>query len=75
MDNDKTALASHYLDLGHKFKFDEVKILDLENIWCKRSVSEMVWIKIDDTVNKRTDIQNLSVMYNEILSTYKDYIS
>ncbi|CAG5073408.1 Protein of unknown function [Cotesia congregata] len=63
LDNNKTALALHYFDSGHRFKFDEVKILDLENNWHKRSVSEMVWIKLNDTVNKRTDTQNLSTIY------------
>ncbi|XP_046588309.1 uncharacterized protein LOC124293079 isoform X2 [Neodiprion lecontei] len=74
LDENKTALAAHYFDSGHGFDFDKAKILDLENNWLKRSVSEMVWIKLNDTVNKRTDTQNLSAMYNEILSVYNDYL-
>ncbi|CAD6234143.1 GSCOCG00012361001-RA-CDS, partial [Cotesia congregata] len=41
---DKTALSLHHLETGHRFEFDNVRILDKERIRYKRNVSEMVHI-------------------------------
>ncbi|XP_044578918.1 uncharacterized protein LOC123261389 [Cotesia glomerata] len=67
----KTALAAHYFDQHHNFAFENVEILDKEINWWKRNVSEMIFIKINDTVNKRTDTNNLSILYNDILRDYR----
>nr|XP_021206294.2 uncharacterized protein LOC110385892 [Bombyx mori] len=67
----KTALATHHFDQHHNFEFDKIEILDKEMNWWKRNVSEMIFIKTNDTVNKRTDTNNLIILYNDILKEYK----
>ncbi|KAI4475149.1 hypothetical protein M0804_014486 [Polistes exclamans] len=62
-----TALAEHHFITGHKFKFDETNILDKEDNWYKRNISEMYHITNNNTVNYRTDTNNLNNIYNEIL--------
>ncbi|XP_044753711.1 uncharacterized protein LOC123313079 [Coccinella septempunctata] len=42
-----------------------------EENWLKRNISEMIQIKLNDTVNNRTDTQNLSSIYANILHSYK----
>ncbi|KAI4478519.1 hypothetical protein M0804_011842 [Polistes exclamans] len=39
-----TALAEHHFITGHKFKFDETDILDREDNWYKRNISERLWL-------------------------------
>ncbi|KAI4476739.1 hypothetical protein M0804_013356 [Polistes exclamans] len=62
-----TALAEHHFSTEHKFKFDETNILDKEDNWYKRNISEMYHITNNNTVNYRTDTNNLNNIYNEIL--------
>ncbi|KAI4476528.1 hypothetical protein M0804_013507 [Polistes exclamans] len=62
-----TALAEHHFNTGHIFKFDETKILDKEENWYKRNISEMYYITNNNTVNFRTDTNNINSTYNEIL--------
>ncbi|KAI4481669.1 hypothetical protein M0804_009190 [Polistes exclamans] len=62
-----TALAEHHFITGHNFKFDETDILDKEDNWYKRNISEMYHITNNNTVNYRTDTNNLNNIYNEIL--------
>ncbi|CAD6225143.1 GSCOCG00011813001-RA-CDS [Cotesia congregata] len=63
-----TALALHHLNTGHRFKFEDVSMLDQESHWKKRNIGEMCFIKMNNTINKRTDTQNLSSVYNVILN-------
>lgn len=67
----KTALAAHHFDLGHNFYFENVKLLDSERVHLKKNISEMIQITLHDTVNYRTDTQNLNTAYNQILDLYK----
>ncbi|KAI4474386.1 hypothetical protein M0804_014887 [Polistes exclamans] len=53
-----TALAEHHFITGHKFKFDETNILDKEDSWYKRNISEMYHITKNNTVNYRTDTRH-----------------
>ncbi|KAI4476581.1 hypothetical protein M0804_013475 [Polistes exclamans] len=62
-----TALAEHHFSTGHNFKFDETNILDKGDNWYKRNISEMYHITNNNTVNYRTDTNNLNNIYNEIL--------
>ncbi|KAI4494771.1 hypothetical protein M0804_000972 [Polistes exclamans] len=63
----KNSLAEHHFKTGHIFKFDETKILDKEDNWNKSNISEMYHITNNNTVNFRTDTNNLNSTYNEIL--------
>ncbi|CAG5102977.1 Protein of unknown function [Cotesia congregata] len=67
----KTALAAHHFDSGHSFGFDNVEIVDTERVHLKKNISEMIQITLHDSVNYRTDTQNLSTAYNQILDIYK----
>lgn len=75
LNKDKTALATHHFDTGHNFQFDKTTILDYETNWWKRNVSEMVFIKLHDTVNLRTDTQQLSAIYSNILTDYRQELN
>lgn len=63
-----TVLALHHLNTGHRFKFEDVSMLDQESHWKMRNIGEMCFIKMNNTINKRTDTQNLSSVYNVILN-------
>lgn len=64
-----TALAEHHFSTEHNFKFDMATIVDIEDDWFKRNVSEMIHIKRNNTINLRTDTNNLSSIYNDILKS------
>ncbi|KAI4476263.1 hypothetical protein M0804_013750 [Polistes exclamans] len=62
-----TALAEYHFKTEHNFKFDETKIFGKEDNLYKRNISEMYHITNNNTVNFRTDTNNLNSIYNEIL--------
>ena len=62
---DKTALCKHRFNFDHNFDFENVKILDIENVKFKRNISEMIYISLDqNSVNERSDTKNLSSLLN-----------
>lgn len=65
--NSSTALSLHPFHTGHRFEFNEVSILDRKDHWMNRKISEMCHIKINNTVNKRSNTQNLNCGYNSVL--------
>ncbi|XP_044753889.1 uncharacterized protein LOC123313203 [Coccinella septempunctata] len=71
-DDNKTALVEHHINTGHIFNFKDVTIEDSETNYRKRTISEMIHIKANDTINKRTDTQNLSRIYNILINKYKN---
>lgn len=66
---DKTALAQHHFETGHNFNFNlnDIDILDVENNYFKRCLSEMIFISLNKTVNSRMDVQGLNTQYNNLL--------
>ena len=65
---ESTALSKHSKELNHHFDFNNVRILDKESNYQKRLIKEMINIKKEkNSINFRTDIQNLSILYNGIL--------
>lgn len=68
-----TALSEHHFDLDHSFKFTETRILDTEPNHFKRNVSEMIQILLnrERAVNHRTDTNNLSDIYINVLKKYQ----
>lgn len=69
--SDKTSLATHHFTTGHNFDFENVKIVDMETNHIKRNISEMLHIKINNTVNKNTDTDGLSHIYVNLLNDFK----
>ncbi|KAJ8976939.1 hypothetical protein NQ317_012224 [Molorchus minor] len=66
-------LARHVVDHNHSIDYENVKILDTENNLHKRLFLEMAHIfKEDNTMNARTDIESLSILYTYLLSLDKD---
>lgn len=64
-----SALSEHATNLNHSFDFDSVKVLVCEKNLKKRLFYEMVQIYYSsNSINKRTDIDNLSNIYTYILS-------
>ena len=47
-------------DQSQRFDFNAVKILDFEGNLFKRELSEMIHIYLNDSINFRTDTNNLS---------------
>lgn len=60
-----TALAQHMLHTGHSADFDQVKILDKENIERKRYTIESLRIqqKSAHTMNLKEDTDNINASY------------
>ena len=52
----------------HRFKFDNVKILNHDkNLTC-RLIKEMIYIKKEENaLNSHNDVENLSIIYNNII--------
>ena len=71
-EENKTALAEHAITYKHSFDFKNTKILDIENNLKKRLFLKMIHIqKENSTVNYKTDIENLSAIYNNIIKYIK----
>jgi hypothetical protein len=70
----KTALAEHHFSQKHDFDFENAKILEIEPRWRMRNLAEMIHIKLnnDRTINYRQDTCGLSIIYNNLLYTYKN---
>ena len=63
-----TALAQHAYKFKHNFDFKEVKILEHEQNFKKRLCLEMIHIQKNiNSINFRTDIENLSDIYFNII--------
>lgn len=69
---EKSALAQHHHDSGHDFDFENYKILDFESNSVKRRVSEMIHItmQFNNKVNQRSDTDNLSSSYKNLIRNY-----
>jgi len=68
----KTALATHHFkEENHNFDFDNARIVDRENNWLKRNISEMIQIELNtNNINFKTDTQNLNPHYKNLLLKY-----
>ncbi|XP_055714728.1 uncharacterized protein LOC129808846 [Phlebotomus papatasi] len=64
-----SSLCTHVTETGHRFKFEETKILDTHRNYGKRLLLEMIHIKtnMDKVVNKRSDVDGLSAIYAGLL--------
>ena len=68
---DACALSQHMNETGHAADFENVEVLDSEKITYKRSFLEMVYInKQENPMNKRSDIQNLNIIYANLLDNF-----
>lgn len=62
------ALASHVINNKHEMNYEDSSILDIETNYTKRTFLEMVHINSNNnTMNRRSDINNLSIIYNYVL--------
>lgn len=70
-ENEHTALTKHKTQSDHEFDYSNFKILAIEENLNKRLFIEMASIfKQKNSVNQRTDIENLSNMYHGILKMH-----
>lgn len=71
---DKSSLAYHHHDLSHDFAFESYNILDLESNLDKRRISEMIHITMqqEKRINQRSDSDNLSTSYRNLIIMYKN---
>ncbi|XP_055853213.1 uncharacterized protein LOC129916968 [Episyrphus balteatus] len=64
----KTALALHCIDEGHRPDFNNVDILQTEKHYSKRMLLEMLHIlNTNNTVNRRSDCEGLSSIYSQFV--------
>lgn len=65
---DATALSNHTISTGHKFDFDNYRILNHESNYYKRIFKEMIFInKEQNSINFQTDINNLNNIYVNLI--------
>lgn len=63
-----SVITEHILNEGHKFDWDNVKIMDREKNYHKRLVSEMLHIKEQKNgINANKDTELLNSSYFDIL--------
>ncbi len=65
--NNRTALEDHVVNEGHRFDFDNMKILDMNSNYGKLKILEMLHINANNTVNKRSDVANTIHQYSGLL--------
>src|SRR3978361_626853 len=66
---DRCALASHSASTKHSFDFGNAKILHKESNTVKRLFLELCEIyQSNNSINKKSDLQNLSMIYSYLLS-------
>ena len=62
-------LATHVNENDHRIDYDDVKIMATESNYYKRLFLEMFHIQTtDNTMNKKSDVQNLSNIYAYLIS-------
>ena len=68
---DKTAVVSHYHETGHILDFENTTIIDREEQLHKRLILEAchIWKNGDDSMNFRTDLNNINSIYHNIINT------
>ena len=61
-------LATHVHEMDHKINYEEVKVLEQESNYTKRTFLEMYHInRTEEVINKKTDTKELSVIHTLIL--------
>lgn len=72
----KTALIQHMIDHQHSFNLSNTKIIDRSYRSSDLPILEMCHIhNTPNTVNYRTDVENLNTTYAGILHTYRNTLS
>lgn len=70
---EKTALVNHAAETGHTFRLDDVNIIDRTSRSSSLPILESCHIRnTENTINKRTDTENLSIVYAALLHTIKN---
>lgn len=68
----KTALAQHVIELRHEPDFQKTAILSTEKNMNKRLILEALHIQTtDNTINRKTDVENLSDLYSSLLNSFE----
>ncbi|KYM97737.1 hypothetical protein ALC62_11566 [Cyphomyrmex costatus] len=64
----RSVITDHRLEHNHEFDWNNVDILDCENFYHKRLISEMICIKTQrNSLNLKTDTEGLDQSYADIL--------
>lgn len=64
---DKSAVTQHQFLEGHKWDFENYKVIEQENNNYRRSISEMINIRKRKTVNLKSDVRGLSIIYDTLI--------
>jgi len=66
-----SVVSEHRMKYGHDFDWEEVKVLDIENNYYKRIISEMIHIKRhNNNINKQTDTDLFPDTYIPIVQKF-----
>lgn len=66
--NNLSVISTHRLNFNHDFDWNNVRVLDKERSYCKRLISEMIYIKKQkEGINLQTDTENLDEIYSAIV--------
>ena len=66
-----TVVSEHANEFQHEFDFNDVQILDRENRYYSRILSEMIYILLQDSpLNKQEDTNKLSSMYKNLCKNF-----
>lgn len=68
--SNKTAIIKHTIDTTHSFDYTDYKLLTKEQNYDKLKILEMLYLKIHDTANIRTDTEGLSIIYNGLFKIH-----
>lgn len=72
--NNKSVITEHRINHNHDFDWDDVKMLDTENNYTKRLISEMIHIKRQlNSLNYQTDTECLPDIYENIINDLPKY--
>lgn len=67
-----SVITEHRVNADHDFDWNNIKILDTEENWSCRRMSEMLHIKMQkNPLNKVEDCQNLNSVYEDLLLSLK----
>lgn len=69
-----TAAKQHSLDTGHKFKFDDTKIVTRERNWAKRLTKEKININLNrrKAINLKSDLEDFNPIFVHLLENNKN---
>lgn len=68
----KSAVIKHAMEHDHDFDFDAARVLTMSESSVKLKFLEMLYIQHLNTVNLRTDVEGINIVYSGLLDKIKN---